>query len=109
MSQLAEVVSAATGWDSSVFELMKLGERTVNLQRAFNIREGLGAESDILPKKMTVPLKGGATDGVSVSQESFEQAKAAYYRLAGWDEDGRPPRGKLEELGIGWVADLLEG
>jgi hypothetical protein len=28
--------------------------------------------------------------------------------MAGWDENGRPTRGKLEELALGWVADELK-
>jgi len=27
--------------------------------------------------------------------------------MAGWDEDGRPTRARLEELALGWVADEL--
>jgi aldehyde:ferredoxin oxidoreductase len=108
LSQLSDLVAACTGWSTSVYDLMKIGERTVNLQKAFNAREGIGADHDILPKKLTVPLKGGATDGEAVTLDSFEKAKAQYYALAGWDKKGTPTRGKLEELGVGWVADLLE-
>ncbi len=39
--------------------------------------------------------------------KKVEAAKALYYQMAGWDEGGRPTRGKLEELALGWVADEL--
>jgi len=42
-----------------------------------------------------------------VTDEELERAKALYYRMAGWDENGRPNRAKLEELGLGWLADKL--
>ena len=106
--QLAEATRAVTGWDISLPELMTVGERRVNLLRAFNAREGVGADADTLPKKLTVPLKGGKSDGVAVSAEEFERAKATYYRMAGWDEDGKPTRSKLEELALAWVADDLK-
>ncbi|MBE9507806.1 MAG: aldehyde ferredoxin oxidoreductase family protein, partial [Chloroflexi bacterium] len=48
-SQFVEAVRAATGWNVSLWELMKVGERAVNLQRAFNAREGVGAEADTVP------------------------------------------------------------
>jgi aldehyde:ferredoxin oxidoreductase len=106
-NQLVMLVKAVTGWDVSLWELMKVGERRLNLLRAFNAREGVGAEADTLPAKMTVPLAGGPTDGVAVTQEEVAAAKALYYQMVGWDETGRPTRAKLEELALGWVADEL--
>ena len=106
-SQLVEGVRAVTGWDVSLWELMKVGERRLNLLRAFNAREGAGAEADTVPPKLLIPLEGGASDGVAVTLEEVDEAKAVYYRMAGWDDDGRPTRAKLEELALGWVADEL--
>jgi aldehyde:ferredoxin oxidoreductase len=105
--QLVEAVQAVTGWNVSLWELMKVGERRLNLLRAFNAREGVGAEADTVPPKLLIPLQGGASDGVAVTAEEVEQAKAVYYQMAGWDEEGRPTRAKLEELALGWVADEL--
>ena len=103
VDRLAEVTKAITGWEISAWELMKVGERRVNMMRAFNSRDGVGAEYDTMPKKMTMPLTGGKTDGVAVTVEEFEESKAQYYRMAGWDEQGHPTRNKLEELGLGWI------
>ena len=105
--QLAEAVQAVTGWSVSLWELLKVGERRLNLLRAFNAREGVGAEADTVPPKLLIPLRDGASDGVAVTAQEVEQAKAIYYQMAGWDADGRPTRAKLEELGLGWVADEL--
>jgi len=105
--QLVEAVRAITGWNVSLRELMKVGERRLNLLRAFNAREGVGAEADTVPPKLLIPLQGGRSDGVAVTAEEVEQAKARYYQMAGWDENGRPTRAKLEELALGWVADEL--
>ena len=60
-----------------------------------------------MPAKLLIPLEGGESDGFTVTAEEVEEAKAVYYRMAGWDENGRPTRGKLEELALGWVADEL--
>ncbi len=106
-SQMVEVVRAVTGWNVNLWELMKVGERQLNLLRAFNAREGVGAEADTVPPKLLIPLQGGASDGVAVTAEEVEAAKSLYYRMAGWDENGRPTRAKLEELALGWVADEL--
>jgi len=107
--QLAEAASAVTGWDVTIEELLKVGERRLNMMRAFNAREGIGREADTLPKKLQKPLVGGPSDGVSVTVEELERAKDWYYAMAGWDvRTGTPKRAKLEELGLGWVADQLE-
>lgn len=106
--QLVDTVRAITGWNVSLWELMKVGERRLNLLRAFNAREGTGIEADVMPPKLSIPLKGGATDGVAVPVPEFETARALYYQMVGWDEKGFPTRAKLEELGLGWVADELD-
>jgi len=108
-SQLVDAVRAVTGWNFSMWELMKAGERRLNLLRAFNAREGVGAEVDTIPAKLQVPLTGGPTNGVIVTTEEFEAARSLYYRMAGWDDTGRPTRAKLAELGLAWLADMLAG
>ena len=107
-SHLVDAVRGVTGWNVSLWELIKVGERRVNLLRAFNAREGAGSEVDVLPAKMFVPLQGGASDGVAVTVEEVEAARTLYYQMAGLDEEGRPTRAKLEELALGWVADELK-
>jgi aldehyde:ferredoxin oxidoreductase len=106
-NQMVELVRAVTGWDVSLWELMKVGERRLNLLRAFNAREGAGAAADTVPPKLLVPLAGGASDGIVIDGDEVDAARALYYRMAGWDEDGRPTRAKLEELGLSWVANEL--
>ena len=107
-SQLVDAVRAVTGWNVSLWELMKVGERRLNLLRAFNAREGVGAEADTVPPKLLIPLEGGQSDGLAVTTEEVEEAKALYYGMAGWDASGRPTRAKLEELALGWAAYELK-
>jgi aldehyde:ferredoxin oxidoreductase len=108
MSQLAQAVRAVVGWEVSVDELMRVGERRLNLLRAYNAREGIGREADVLPKKLYRALVGGRSDGIAVTPEEVEQAKDAYYAMAGWDvATGMPTRAKLEELDLAWAADEL--
>lgn len=106
--QMVETIQAITGWDVTLEELQTVGERRLNLLRAYNSREGLDRDYDRLPKKLEKELVGGASDGVSVSPTELETAKDIYYELAGWEvETGNPTAEKLEELGLGWVAALL--
>ncbi len=106
MEDLAAVIAAVTGWDLGVEELLAIGERTLNLQRAFNAREGFTREQDTLPRRFfDEPLQGGASDGVAVPEADWELAREAYYRLAEWDpETGNPTPATLERLGLAWVG-----
>ncbi len=107
--QLVDAVRVITGWeDVTLEELLTVGQRRLNMLRAFNAREGLTREDDKLPKKLSKPLKGGRSDGLFVTPEEIERAKDTYYALAGWDvSTGSPTRPTLEQLGLGWVADEL--
>jgi aldehyde:ferredoxin oxidoreductase len=106
-NQLVTMARAVTGWDVSLWELMKVGERRLNMMRAFNAREGFTREHDVLPPKLAQPRVGGPSDGLFVDPAELEKAKDTYYAMCGWDAQGVPTRGTLEELGLGWVADVL--
>lgn len=102
--QLVEGIRAITGWQTSMEEILLVGERRLNMLRAFNAREGLRKADDALPKKGFIALQGGATDGVRVSEEEFARAREVYYQMAGWDDEGVPLPGTLARLGLEWVA-----
>lgn len=107
-NQQAEIVQAITGWDVTTWELMKVGERGTTLARAFNVLAGLTREDDNFPKRMHEGFTSGPLEGVVVGEDRLEDAKSIYYEMMGWDkETGVPTRGRLQELGIEWVADLL--
>lgn len=107
-SMTPRVVHAVTGWEVDTKELLEVGARRVNLMKVFNAREGLTREDDKLPKRLHLQLKGGASDGLQITEQELETAKDLYYRLAGWDvETGNPTPERLDELGIGWAAQHL--
>lgn len=103
--EAVEMLRAATGWDITLDEFLEVGERRINMMRAFNAREGFTRENDTLPKKFFKPLQGtGPTAGVHYTPEEFEHIKGVYYRLCGWDvATGNPAPEKLESLGLGWI------
>ncbi|GAB4556605.1 MAG: aldehyde ferredoxin oxidoreductase family protein [Anaerolineales bacterium] len=106
--ETAEMVSAVTGWDVTVDELVKVGERRLNLMRVFNAREGFDRKQDKLPKKFFKALQGeGPTAGIALTHEEIEFALDEYYKLAGWTKDGKPTREQLQKLDLAWVGELL--
>jgi aldehyde:ferredoxin oxidoreductase len=108
-AETVELVRYGTGWDASMAELLRMGERRIHLMRAFNARERIGKGADVLPKKLFEPLGGkGPTAGVALTTGEFEHARDTYYRLAGCDPDtGYPTRARLADLGLEWVAEQI--
>ncbi len=105
----ARLMEAVTGLKYAPEEIQTVGERINNLARAFNVREGFTREEDTLPERlMTEPLKEGTSKGHFISRDDLKQMLDEYYTDRGWDLDtGIPTREKLEELGLGYVADQL--
>ena len=106
ISKMVEYVKAVTGWDTSLWEFMKVGERANTMMRIFNYREGFTKNDDTLPERLFEGLENGALKGVSIDRDEFEKMKALFYQMSGWDEDGYPTKAKLAELGIEWVEDF---
>lgn len=98
--QIVEIVNAVTGWNTSLYELMLVAERSINMARVFNLREGFTSEDDWLPERFFEPLEKGPREGAKISKNSLKEAIALYYRMMGWDEKGTPEPAKLYELGL---------
>lgn len=103
--QQAELVRAVTGWNCTTWELAKVGERSINLTRVFNLRQGLRVEDDTLPSKLFQVAVGNTPRTVDPGQ--LRQAVRTYYAMMGWSpEAGRPLPAKLQELGIAWADGI---
>lgn len=101
-----KLVNLVTGWDLSIAEYKKAGERVYNLARAFSNREGLTAASDTLPKRLLEdPLPDGPAEG---HVNELPILLEAYYKLRGWDQaSGKPSPEKLKELGLEFTVPVL--
>jgi aldehyde:ferredoxin oxidoreductase len=97
----ATMVRAITGWDVSVEELERVGERIINLERLFNVREGVRRSQDVLPwKVMHEPIPEGPSAGMYCPPEELDEMLDAYYALRGWSRDGVPTAERLASLGL---------
>jgi aldehyde:ferredoxin oxidoreductase len=106
-NQINDLVRAVTGWNTTVWELMKVGERCVNMTRAFNFREGKNRKDDYLPRRFFTPFASGPLKGTAVDDKQLEQSIDLYHDMVGWDrKTGAPTLTKLQELGIEWLASV---
>lgn len=107
IEELLEIIRAATGWRTTWFELMKVGERSINMARIFNLREGFTSKNDTLPEVFFQDFKGGPLDGQgAINKEDFQKAVRLRYQMMGWNPDtGIPTPAKLIELGLDWLVN----
>ena len=105
----ASLMEAVTALTYNPEEIEKVGERINNVARAFNVREGFTRADDTLPERvLTEPLQSGGSKGHFISNDDLKQMLDEYYAVRDWDpETGIPTKGKLTELGLGYVADQL--
>jgi aldehyde:ferredoxin oxidoreductase len=96
---MAELLEAITGQPFDVPELMRIGERILNLERLLNLREGVNRSTDRLPKRLLAePLPDGPRKGSTVP---LERLKDDFYEAAGWDQaTGLPILETLRRLGL---------
>lgn len=106
--ELAGMLSGATGLDLTEADMPVIGERGSNIERAFNVREGLRRNWDTLPARLlqeSVPA--GSTRGETVELEPLLDD---YYSVCGWDlKTGIPGQDRLNELGLQEFAEEMRG
>jgi len=105
--QVLDALQGVTGWDIDQEEVVLAAHRGLAMARVFNMREGLGRETDALPKRFQQDLpkhKG-------LSPEQQDEIVTDYYREHGWNEEtGRPMTATIERLGIrDYIGSALVG
>lgn len=107
IKHMVEAMRATTGLETSLWELMKVGERRINMFRVFNLREGFTYKDDELPERMFQPIQSGPRKGQKLDRDEFERTRSLYYQMMGWDKRGVPAKAKLWELDLGWIENYL--
>ncbi len=99
--EMVEMLNTATGFSYTQESYLLTGERIWNLTRMFNVREGITAANDVLPKRFyEEEMPEGPAKGQKIKEEELENAKSEYYKLRGWDQNGIPTNEKLSQLEI---------
>jgi aldehyde:ferredoxin oxidoreductase len=87
MENIAPQVDAACEGDWSVDRMLEVGERIWNLERDFNLRAGMTADQDTLPKRL---LKDAANVGPAKGRvNDLGKMLPEYYELRGWTPEGQ--------------------
>jgi aldehyde:ferredoxin oxidoreductase len=97
---VSEFVSAITGWDVTLDELLKTGERIGTARHIFNLREGLNPLEFTIPDRVIgiPPHSNGPIKGVTIDRKSIIND---YLTMMDWDpKTSLPSKKKLAELDI---------
>lgn len=106
LPDMAAMVGAITGWETSDYEIMRLGEMRLTLFRLYNCREGLSARDDMLPDRFYEDsIDCGMHEGVKLDRKAFRECVNTYYAMMGWDENGRPTEATLYDFGLDWAVE----
>lgn len=98
LENIAPQIAATCGSEFTVEKLLEVGERIWNLERQFNLKAGITAKDDTLPKRL---LKDAAKAGPAEGQVApLDKMLPEYYQLRGWGADGVPTTETLGRLGL---------
>jgi aldehyde:ferredoxin oxidoreductase len=93
----AEALRLITGLPFYTGSFVRLGERGYNMERQYNMREGLTKKDDSLPDRLTrVPQDPNNPKTVV----RLDKMLPVYYKVRGWSKDGVPTERRLHKLGI---------
>ena len=104
----AELYSSVTGIETNREELMKAAERSWNVLKAANVREGFDRKDDKFPEQLLKSRILYFYGNVKLTRELVDKLLDDYYDERGWDiKKGIPLREKLIELGLESVASEI--
>ena len=106
---VTDIYKAVTGFDIQSEELREAAERTWNLLKILNVKEGFSRKDDKFPEAWFKPLRFGENilnfqdffGETIITPEVANQLLNNYYNERGWDKiDGIPMQSKLKELDL---------
>ena len=101
----SHLLRATTGVRFTAADLISIGERIYNLERAFNTKNGFSRKDDLLPTRfLQVPLAEGHSKNTTVALHPMLDE---YYRLRGWTPEGVPTANTLSEVRLGFVSKQI--
>jgi len=107
LEEYARIYTAVTGIESTADDLLTAGERIDYAERIMNFENGFRGADDDLPARFFEET-GTGDDHLEIpplDRAEFLQTRAAYRRIRGLDEEGRPTREKAAALGIAWDGE----
>ncbi len=105
------LLNSATGANFTKSDLLLIGERIINVEKAFNTLHARFSRNDDVPPRrfLEEKIKSGKYKGVKIDRARWEKMLDEYYKLHNWDvRTGLQTTKCLEQLGLEKVANTLK-
>jgi aldehyde:ferredoxin oxidoreductase len=104
-SEVPALYTYTTGIPFTKEDVKAVAERSWNIKKAFNIREGWTRADDWLPPRwLKDPMPSGGSKGAFVKEDHLRVMIDSYYKARGWTKEGLIPKEKLIGLGLDDIA-----
>jgi aldehyde:ferredoxin oxidoreductase len=105
---VVDMLNPLCGWNWKTDDYWMAAKRIITAERVFNVREGISAKDDRLPKRMYAEkLPAGPKKGVVFTEEDHKKATTDAYKFFGWDEKGIPTEATLKAYNLEFLIDDL--
>ena len=105
---VVDMLNPLCGWNWKTDEYWMAAKRIITAERVFNVREGISAKDDRLPKRMYAEkLPAGPKKGVVFTARTTRKHQTDAYKFFGWDEKGIPTEATLKVGGLEFLIDDL--
>ncbi len=105
---VTDMLNPLCGWSWKTDDYWTAAKRILTAERVFNVREGISAKDDRLPKRMYAEkLPAGPKKGVVFTEEDQKQRQADAYKFLGWDDKGIPTEATLKAYSLEFLIDDL--
>jgi aldehyde:ferredoxin oxidoreductase len=96
---IVDMINASTGWDVTLDDIMKSGERIFQLSRSMTCKMGVTAKDDQLPEIAMRPIPDSGQEG---HVPNMAKMLPEYYAIRDWDKaTGKPSKARMEKLDMG--------
>lgn len=97
--RMKDLIFAASGWEYSEQDLRDMGKRVIDLERWFNLKQGMTKKDDTLPRRyFDDPSVLKKAKGHHIDRKEFAKAIDRYYKLRGWKKNGLLRDERIKEL-----------
>ncbi|MBN2284924.1 MAG: aldehyde ferredoxin oxidoreductase family protein [Tissierellales bacterium] len=100
LDKFFSLLNSATGWDVDAQEALEIGERGIAMARLLNASYGVDTTFEDLPERLYQPIENGAMMGQAMDKHHFQAMRQDYFKIMGWDSEGKPTNETLDRLKI---------
>ncbi len=104
-STMATALQNVTGEKFSTGMLDKAAQRTITLERIYNINAGFSKDDDYLPRPF---YEKKTPESEPIDKKQYTRELQNYYEAMGWDKEGVPRPETIKKLGLEKIVSVAK-